>query len=78
MFQITIPLLYIIAGVAFAMTRLSRFSERSGLLIIVGFLAGFGGLIWHCQALFGLILLPDGIALSLSSAVCNRSVKIVF
>lgn len=67
MFQITIPFLYIIAGVAFAMTRLSRFSERSGALLITAFIVGLAGLIWHCQVLFHLILMPDGIALSMSS-----------
>jgi len=66
-FQITIPFLYIIAGVAFAMTRLSRFSERSGALLITAFIIGLAGLIWHCQVLFHLILMPNGIALSMSS-----------
>ena len=67
MFQITIPFLYIIAGVAFAMTRLSRFSQWSGALLITAFIVGLAGLIWHCQMLLDLILLPNGIALSLSS-----------
>ncbi len=67
MFQITIPFLYIIAGVAFAMTRLSRFSQQSRALLITAFVVGLAGLIWHCQMLLDLILLPNGIALSLSS-----------
>ncbi len=67
MFQITIPFLYIIAGVAFAMTRLSRFSQWSRALLITAFIVGLAGLIWHCQALLGLILVPNGLALSMSS-----------
>ena len=67
MFQITIPFLYIIAGVAFAMSRLSRFSQRSGALLITAFIVGVAGLIWHFQALLGLILVPNGLALSMSS-----------
>ncbi len=67
MFQLTIPFLYIIAGVAIAMSRLPRLSERAGTLRITAFTFGIAGLIWHCQLLLELILLPDGIALSLSS-----------
>jgi ABC-type uncharacterized transport system permease subunit len=66
-FQITIPFLYIIAGVAFAMSRLPRWAERSGALVITAIVVGIGGLVWHCQGLLGLILLPNGIALSMSS-----------
>lgn len=67
MFQLTIPFLYIIAGVAFGASRLPRFSQSSKLLIITAFIVGIGGLVWHCQALLGLILMPSGIALSMSS-----------
>jgi ABC-type uncharacterized transport system permease subunit len=49
------------------MSRLPRFSERSGTLVIAAFIVGIAGLVWHCQALFGLILLPGGIVLSMSS-----------
>ena len=67
MFQLTIPFLYIIAGVAFALSRMPRFSDRSKPLVTTGFIVGFAGLVWHSQALLGLILLPNGIALTMSS-----------
>ena len=67
MFQLTIPFLYIIAGVAFAMSRLPRFSERAAGLVVTAFFIGFAGLILHSRLLLELILLPNGIALSLRS-----------
>ena len=67
MFQLTIPFLYIIAGVAIGMSRLTRFSERAGTLRAFAFSFGIIGLILHCRMLLDLILLPNGIALSLSS-----------
>ena len=67
MFQLTIPFLYIIAGVALAISRLPRFSERAANLVVVGFIVGIAALLWHCRLLLALILLPNGIALSLSS-----------
>ncbi len=67
MFQLTIPFLYIIAGVAIAMSRFSRLSAGAATLRIIAFSLGFAGLIWHAQMLLDLILLPNGIALSLSS-----------
>lgn len=67
MSQLTIPFLYIIAGVAIALSRLPRFSERAKVLVITAFILAIGGLVWHCQALFDLILLPGGLVLSMSS-----------
>jgi ABC-type uncharacterized transport system permease subunit len=49
------------------MSRLPRFPGRSGALVTTGFIVGFAGLVWHCQVLLGLVLLPNGIALTLSS-----------
>jgi len=51
------------------MSRLPRFVARSKALLTTGFIVGFAGLVWHSQVLLGLILLPNGIALSLSSTV---------
>lgn len=51
------------------MGRLPRFSRSAKMLIITAFIVGLGGLAWHCQALLGLILLPNGIVLSMSSTV---------
>ena len=67
MFQLTIPFLYIIAGVAIGMSRLTRFSERAGTLRALAFTLGIIGLILHFRMLLGLIVLPNGIALTLSS-----------
>ena len=50
------------------MSRLPRFSEHTTALVVTAFVAGIAGLVWHCQVLLELILLPSGIALSLSSA----------
>jgi ABC-type uncharacterized transport system permease subunit len=61
--------LYIITGVAFAMSRLPRFSERSGTLVVTAFVLGLFGLVLHCRVLLQLILLPNGIALSLNNTV---------
>ncbi|MFQ5547248.1 MAG: inner membrane protein YpjD [Woeseia sp.] len=61
--------MYIIAGVAFAATRLPRFSERPKALQIIAFAVGLAGLAWHGRVLLDLVLLPDGIALSLSNTV---------
>jgi len=66
-FQLTIPFLYIISGVAIAASRLPGFSARAGTLRITAFIAGIAGLIWHCRVLLDVIVLPHGIALSLSS-----------
>ena len=67
MFQIIVPFLYIISGVALAVTRLSQFSRRSNILLVTVFIVCLAGLIWHCQMLFNLIFLSNGITLSLSS-----------
>ncbi len=49
------------------MSRLPRFSKRTVALVFTAFVLGIAGLVWHCQVLLKLILLPNGIALSLSS-----------
>ena len=67
MFQIIVPFLYIISGVALAVTRLSQFSRRSNILLVTVFTVCLAGLIWHCQMLFNLIFLSNGITLSLSN-----------
>ena len=67
MSQITIFLLYLLAALAFILSRLPRFSRHSGIYSAVAFgLAGVG-LILHGQNLFTLILPGDSIALSVGS-----------
>lgn len=77
MFQLTIPLLYIIAGVAFAASRLPRFSNHAATLVITAYLVGLVGLIVHCRLLFNLILLPNGISLSLTSTASFIGLQLV-
>lgn len=48
------------------MSRLPRFSERSAILVVAGYALGLTGLVLHARLLLRLILLPNGIALSLS------------
>ncbi len=67
MFQITILFLYIIAGVSFALSRLPAFASGSKLLLGVAFVTAVAGLGWHGQTLWNLILVYDGISLSIGN-----------
>lgn len=67
MFQITIPFLYIIAGVSFALSRLQAFASRSGIALIFACLAGAGGLIWHGQVLWSIVSVHEGSPLSIGN-----------
>ena len=67
-FQITIFFLYIIAGVLFGLSRLPRYSSQSGMFLIVALVSGITGLLWHAWTLMLLILIPDGISLSIGNA----------
>lgn len=67
MFQITIFFLYIIAGVLFAVTRLPRYSLQGNMLLFIAFISGLTGLAWHAFTLFILIVVPEGIALSIGN-----------
>lgn len=67
MFQITIPLLYIIAGTGFVLSRLQRFAERSSWLVAGASLLALTALISHARILFGMIVVPAGLQLSLSN-----------
>lgn len=67
MFQITILFLYIISGVCFALSRLPAFSSRSKPVLGLAFLTGVAGLAWHCQTLWSLIFINDGLSLSIGN-----------
>jgi ABC-type uncharacterized transport system permease subunit len=67
-FQITIFFLYIIAGVMFALSRLPHFSSNSGMLLIIAVASGITGMLWHAWMLWTLIIVPDGISLSIGNA----------
>lgn len=67
MFQITIFFLYIIAGVLIAASRLPRYSSQSGMLLIVAVATGITGMLWHAWTLWIVILVPEGISLSIGN-----------
>lgn len=67
-FQITIFLLYITAGVFFAMNRISRVESMHSTFLWVAALCGITGLLWHAWMLWLVILVPEGIALSIGNA----------
>ena len=67
MFQITIFFLYVIAGVSLALTRLPRFSARRNAILGIGTICGLGGFAWHAGTLWMVIILPDGLSLSIGN-----------
>jgi ABC-type uncharacterized transport system permease subunit len=67
-FQFSIFSLYVIAGVLLAMTRLPRFAQRSNFLLGIAMICGLGGFAWHAATLWSLIILPDGLSLSIGNA----------
>jgi ABC-type uncharacterized transport system permease subunit len=59
--------LYIISGVSFALSRLPSFASRSSPTLAIAFLTGVAGLAWHGQTLWSLILVNDGLSLSIGN-----------
>jgi ABC-type uncharacterized transport system permease subunit len=68
-FQITIFLLYLVAAIAFATSRLPAYSERARLLSIVAFSLTIAGLLLHSHGLYSAIFQDDGLRLSFSNVV---------
>ncbi|MDH3576908.1 MAG: cytochrome c biogenesis protein CcsA [Gammaproteobacteria bacterium] len=68
MSQITILLLYLLAALGFAISRLPRFAERSRPYFLVACIFAAIGVGVHAQVLFELIFPGDGLALSAGSA----------
>ena len=66
--QITILLLYLLAAMGFAMSRLPRFADRSRPYYLLACIFAAIGVGVHAQVLFDLILPGDGLALSAGSA----------
>ena len=69
MFQITILLLYLLSAVAFALSRLPKFSARARLLLILAVGLAASGLLLHGQTLFVEIRQAHGLSVSLAGAV---------
>jgi ABC-type uncharacterized transport system permease subunit len=66
-FQITIFFLYIIAGALLAISRLPRFSDHVGGLLMMAATGGLVALISHAIILQSLIMPPEGLTLSLGN-----------
>jgi ABC-type uncharacterized transport system permease subunit len=66
--QITILSLYLLAAVAFTMSRLPRFAEQSRAYFTVAFLLSAIGIVLHAQGLLELTLLAHGFDLSIRNA----------
>jgi len=66
-FQITILFLYIIAGLSLALSRLPHFSRYYRSLVTNALIFGVIAVVWHGISLRSMILLPDGITLSLGN-----------
>ncbi len=59
--------LYSIAGILLALTRLPRFSASSNAMLSSATICGLGGFIWHAWTLWIVIILPDGLSLSIGN-----------
>ena len=69
MSEITILLLYLLAAIAFAMSRLPQHAARSQLLLTAAFASALVGLGFHAEILYSAIRQADGLNLSIASAV---------
>jgi ABC-type uncharacterized transport system permease subunit len=67
--QITILLLYLLAAIAFAMSRLPRFASRSQLLLVAAVGFTVVGLLFHGQDLYVEVNQANGLSVSLAGAV---------
>jgi len=67
--QITILLLYLLAAIAFAMSRLPRFGARVHPLLVAAFAFGAAGLLAHALYLRAEIYSDTGLILSISSTM---------
>ncbi len=68
MFQITIFFVYLIAGIAFGLSRWPRYSDRPKPLLLVAVVCCLVGLPLHAYLLWKEILPPQGLSLSLANA----------
>ena len=69
MFQITILLLYLLAAIAFAMSRLPKFAAQTRLLLVLAAVFGAVGIVLHGQDLFVEVHRASGLSVSLAGAV---------
>ena len=78
MFQITIPLLYIIAGLCFALSRLPRFQAGRLNMLRVAFVLSGAALAWHVMTLLRLVWVPGGFSLTLPNAASFVGMQLGF
>ncbi|MEQ8207392.1 MAG: cytochrome c biogenesis protein CcsA, partial [Woeseia sp.] len=76
MFQITIPLLYIIAGTGLALSRLPRFASRAQLMAVSAFLLAFLALISHARLLYSMTVVDGGLQLTLANSASIVGVQL--
>ena len=67
MSQLTILFLYLVAALAFALSRFPRYSERVRLLVLVAFFFCSIGTVVHARVLYA-ALMPGGVGLTLATA----------
>jgi ABC-type uncharacterized transport system permease subunit len=67
--EITIFFLYLLAAVAFVMSRLPRFDARAHPALVAAFGIALAGLLLHAQYLRAEIFLPSGLILSIESTL---------
>ena len=67
MFQATILILYLSAGLAFAASRFPRLEQSSNMLLSIAFLLSSTGVIWHSFVLLTVMLSAGGISLTLGN-----------
>lgn len=68
MFQITIFFLYIIAAIALAFSRLANQPTRMQTLLMLALACAVTGALWHANKLWNLIVIPEGMSLSIGNA----------
>jgi len=68
-FQITILLLYLLAAITFAMSRLPRFARQSRILLAMATGFSIAGILLHGQDLYVEINRASGLSVSLAGAV---------
>ena len=68
--------MYIIAGICFASSRYPALSDSEGLLRAIAFISAATGLLWHVFVLWGLLIYPGGMALSLGNTASFIGVQL--
>lgn len=67
-FQITIFFLYLIAATTLAYSRLASQPTVAQTLLTTALASAFAGALWHANKLWNLIVVPDGMSLSIGNA----------